>query len=131
MLLWSGGYSAATYFAKIVNCCGATTTAAEPAGWARVDRRANLAIANGTGLACGTLDRSPTQHYRCVVLPTFDAIGNLPPGIHWTEWHHVEQRFGMTPHRRRLLKGLLRALQNLRGAGCSVVYLDGSFVTAR
>lgn len=38
-------------------------------------------------------------------------------------------RFGTTPHRRRLLAGLLRALQNLRAAGCSLAYLDGSFVT--
>jgi hypothetical protein len=64
------------------------------------------------------------------VLPPFNDQGNLPAGLHWTEWAPVQQRFGGTPHRRRLLDGLLRALRSLRDAGCRVAYLDGSFVTA-
>ena len=65
------------------------------------------------------------------MLPPFDAFGRLPPGVHWAEWGEVYQRFGWNEHRRRLLAGLLRALQNLRDAGCRVAYLDGSFVTAK
>jgi hypothetical protein len=65
------------------------------------------------------------------VLPDFDDKGNLPPGIYWVEWHQFEQRFGLTLHRRRLLAGLLQALQNLRAAGCAVAYIDGSFITSK
>jgi len=65
------------------------------------------------------------------VLPRFDSSGNLPPGIHWAEWPEIEERFATTPHRQRLLRGCWRALQNLRDAGCSVIYLDGSIVTSR
>lgn len=65
------------------------------------------------------------------MLPPFDSSGNLPPGIHWAEWSEVKDRFGSTPHRRRLLVGLLGALKNLRDAGCTAAYLDGSFITAR
>jgi hypothetical protein len=76
------------------------------------------------------LDSTATQHYRWVVIPPFDSRGLLPQGLHWAEWDEITERFGTNPHRRRLLTGLLRALQNLRGAGCGVAYLDGSFVTA-
>jgi hypothetical protein len=64
------------------------------------------------------------------MLPPFDALGNLPAGVHWAEWQELEERFGGTSHRRRLLKGLLRALQNLRDAGCRIAYLDGSFISS-
>lgn len=40
-------------------------------------------------------------------------------------------RYGYTRWRRRLLKGLLNALQLLRAAGCRRAWLDGSFVTAK
>lgn len=39
--------------------------------------------------------------------------------------------FGWNARRRELLGGLRRALQDLRAAGCSRVWLDGSFVTAK
>lgn len=71
------------------------------------------------------------QCYCCVVLPPFEASGDLPPGIHWADWQEVSERFGMTPHRRRLLAGLRRALDALRAAGCRTAYIDGSFVTAK
>lgn len=64
------------------------------------------------------------------MLPPFDLSGNLPPGIHFAEWSEIVERFGVSPHRRRLLGGLERALSNLRSAGCLEVYLDGSFVTS-
>lgn len=65
------------------------------------------------------------------MLPAFDEKGRLPPGVHWAEWPEVSERFGWNEHRRRQLRGLLRALQNLRAAGCQVAYLDGSFVTLK
>ncbi len=43
----------------------------------------------------------------------------------------MRKRFGWNPHRRKLLRGLRRALRSLQAAGCLTVYLDGSFVTAR
>jgi hypothetical protein len=65
------------------------------------------------------------------MLPRFTRNGNLPPGIHWATWKELSDRFGWSPHRRRLLQGLGRALRLLRAAGCTVVYVDGSFVTTK
>jgi hypothetical protein len=65
------------------------------------------------------------------MIPAFDADGNLPAGIHWAEWAEIVARFGGTAHRQRLLSGLHRALQQFKSSGCRVLYLDGSFVTAK
>jgi hypothetical protein len=65
------------------------------------------------------------------MIPPFDAIGNLPPGVHWATWQEFVGRFGETPHRRRLLAGLKAALDSMQVAGCRTVYIDGSFVTAK
>jgi hypothetical protein len=65
------------------------------------------------------------------VIPPFGSDGNLPAGQHAATWAEVEERYGTSPHRRRLLDGLRRALISLRLAGCRTVYLDGSFVTAK
>lgn len=64
-------------------------------------------------------------------LPPFDADGDLPPGIHWTDWESFSLRFGRTRHRRDLLRGLKAALIELHNAGCSTAYVDGSFVTSK
>jgi hypothetical protein len=66
------------------------------------------------------------------MLPSLDpASGNLPPGIHPATWGEIVARYGTTPHRLRLLAGLKAALDVLRLAGGTRVYLDGSFVTAK
>jgi hypothetical protein len=65
------------------------------------------------------------------MIPSFDATGNLPPGVHWATWRDITRRFGKTPHRRKLLAGLKAALDALRVAGCRTAYIDGSFVTAK
>lgn len=65
------------------------------------------------------------------MIPTFRRDGRLPVGTHMASWQEVEERFGQTPHRGRLLAGLLRAMRLLRLAGCGTIYLDGSFVTAK
>ncbi|MFB2878685.1 DUF6932 family protein [Floridanema aerugineum] len=65
------------------------------------------------------------------MIPAFNSDGNLPPGVHWATWQEFAARFGTTPHRQRLLKGLKSALDSLSKAGCEVVYIDGSFVTEK
>ena len=65
------------------------------------------------------------------MIPSFDSDGLLPPGIHWSGWDELNDRFGSTPWRRRLVAGLRAALDNLAGAGCRVVYIDGSFVMSK
>lgn len=65
------------------------------------------------------------------MIPEFNSEGLLPPGVHEATWQEVIDRFGATPHRQRLLAGLMAALESLAGAGCQRIYLDGSFVTAK
>jgi hypothetical protein len=65
------------------------------------------------------------------MMPPFDAIGNLPPGIHEATWDEFVARYGATPHRLTLLAGLKAALDALRAAGCRRAYIDGSFVTTK
>lgn len=57
--------------------------------------------------------------------------GLLPPGVHRAEWHEVVNCLGFTPHRQRLLRGLLAALAALKSAGCERAWIDGSFVTEK
>jgi hypothetical protein len=66
------------------------------------------------------------------VIPEFEeASGNLPPGIHEASWDEIVERYGHNATRRKQLAGLRLALDELASAGCSTVYLDGSFVTAK
>ena len=65
------------------------------------------------------------------MIPPFNAQGLLPPGIHWAVWDEVESRYGGNPWRQRLLSGLSAALGNLKEAGCSAVYVNGSFETGK
>lgn len=77
------------------------------------------------------LDFSKTQHYCCVMLPPLTEEGLLPPGVHVAEWDEIWAAFATSAKRQRLLNGFLRAIKSLKAAGCKVVYLDGSFVTAK
>lgn len=63
------------------------------------------------------------------MVPSFNADGNLPSGVHLASWHEVCQAFGRSPRRRALLKGLKEAIRSLKNAKCQTVYLDGSFVS--
>jgi hypothetical protein len=65
------------------------------------------------------------------VIPPFQINGNLPSGIHTATWQEVQARFGWNARRQILLAGLERAIHDLRNAGCSTVYLNGSFVTSK
>ena len=55
----------------------------------------------------------------------------LPAGIHAATLAEVEARFATNNQRRVQFNGLVAALRNLRGAGCSRVFLDGSYVTGK
>jgi hypothetical protein len=63
------------------------------------------------------------------VIPSFDERGNLPPGIHQATWDEIVERYATNEQRGQLVNGLRSAIESLRVAGCSRVYLDGSFVT--
>jgi hypothetical protein len=65
------------------------------------------------------------------VLPPFDENGNLPPGEHQCSWQEFVARFGINNHRLELLEGMKRALLNLKDAGCTKVWIDGSFTTCK
>ncbi len=65
------------------------------------------------------------------MIPKFLRNGNLPQGIHETTWKQFRKRFGHAEHRRSLIKGLASALKDLSAAGCKMVYINGSFVTAK
>jgi hypothetical protein len=55
----------------------------------------------------------------------------LPEGIHKLSFTEFTALFVTNPTRRQQFRGLLRALQNLKHAGCSIVYIDGSYVTGK
>ena len=65
------------------------------------------------------------------MMPQFDADGLLPPGVHWINWDELFDRLGKNPWRQHLTTGLRAALDNLKGAGCQIVYINGSFVTSK
>ena len=65
------------------------------------------------------------------MIPELNESGFLPPGIHVATLEEVEARFGASPHRRQLFRGLRAVAEVLRHAGCPALYLDGSFATGK
>ncbi len=71
------------------------------------------------------------------MIPDFVNVGVsapwevLPPGIHDATMEEVAALFATTPHRAWLFGGFARAVEALRLAGCSTIFLDGSFITAK
>jgi hypothetical protein len=65
------------------------------------------------------------------MIPEWSTNGDLPPGVHFATWREIEDRLRFNPLRQRLLAGFRRACQELRKAGCRLVYVDGSFVTRK
>jgi hypothetical protein len=64
------------------------------------------------------------------VIPAFDpTTGALPPGDHRATLEEIGSRFGFTPRRRWLLKGLRAAVNAFWLAGIDVI--DGSFCTEK
>src|ERR1700754_1618633 len=62
---------------------------------------------------------------------TFNSRGKLPYGIHSTSLAEFIKRFAYNPERRRLLRGLMRAIRLLRLAGCRAIYIGGSYVSSK
>ena len=65
------------------------------------------------------------------MIPEWLKNGDLSPGLHFATWTEIEDRLAFNPRRRRLLAGFREACEQLRKAGCRLVYLDGSFVTTK
>lgn len=65
------------------------------------------------------------------MIPTFDADGFLPIGIHQATLSEFEQRFSTNTVRRRIFNGFLTLINDLKGIGCKNVFIDGSFVTTK
>jgi hypothetical protein len=67
------------------------------------------------------------------MIPEFVDIGGpwkvLPFGIHNASLEEIKERFAINPERRELFQGLLQACKMLKAAGCTAVYLDGSYIT--
>lgn len=55
----------------------------------------------------------------------------LPPGVHDASLEEIEVRFATDERREALFRGLQLACQDLRHAGCRILYLDGSYVTGK
>lgn len=69
------------------------------------------------------------------VIPLLIDIGApwkvLPPGLHDATFEEVRARFTINARRRELFKGLYRAFKSLKLAGCTTIYIDGSYVTEK
>lgn len=69
------------------------------------------------------------------MIPSFVSVGGpwkvLPPGVHVATIEEIRTRFAITPYRQHLFFGFLRAIHSLSKAGCKIVFLDGSFITAK
>ena len=63
------------------------------------------------------------------MLPEFTTEGYLPAGIHKVHWSEFRDKFGHNCYRKKLIQGMLSAFKSLKKAGCSTVFIDGSFVT--
>lgn len=65
------------------------------------------------------------------MIPEWLANGDLPAGVHFGTWKEVQDRLGFNAWRKRLMAGFRNGCEELRRAGCALVYLDGSFVTRK
>lgn len=61
-------------------------------------------------------------------IPPLGANGVLPPGEHEASMEEIEQAFGSSTDRRKvLMNGLKLAVENFQAAGVPRIYIDGSF----
>ena len=67
------------------------------------------------------------------MIPTFIDIGGpwkvLPPGEHDACLYEVKKCFAINDCRIKLYAGIKRGCEVLKFAGCSIVFLDGSYIT--
>jgi hypothetical protein len=57
------------------------------------------------------------------MIPSPNALGELPPGIHTATLDEIAAIFARTPRRRTLFNGLLHAVQNLQASGVRRVFI--------
>src|SRR5436305_161606 len=71
------------------------------------------------------------QHNDIVVsvIPDWTADGLLPVGVHVADWPELQARYGTNSRRRVLLSGFRDVSMALAVAGCTRLWLDGSFIT--
>ena len=55
----------------------------------------------------------------------------LQEGIHKLSLDEFQEIFAFNQHRRKQFEGLVDAMKALKKAGCSKVYIDGSYVTKK
>ena len=66
------------------------------------------------------------------MIPPFDRdTGALPAGDYQATLEEICKRFGFTPRRKWLLKGLRAAVEAFWAAGIEAIYIDGSFCTEK
>ncbi len=61
----------------------------------------------------------------------YQPNGNLKIGIHLVTWEELEKEYSINQRRKDLLEGLKLLIADLKECGCTVLYLDGSFVTKK
>lgn len=61
----------------------------------------------------------------------FNTRGILLPGIHVVPWSEFVSLYSFSPRRQHLFNGMERAFIHFRNAGCTQIYIDGSFVTRK
>jgi len=66
------------------------------------------------------------------MLPPLNENGDLPPGVHATDWKEIEQRFGARSETRIRAFATLKHLHELAVRTCELrnFYVFGSFVSA-
>lgn len=65
------------------------------------------------------------------MIPKFNKHGNLPSGVHIATLEELIKNFGYNSKRLWLIDGLNLLIENLEKAGCTSIYIDGSFVTKK
>lgn len=59
----------------------------------------------------------------------YQKNGNLIKGVHILTWEEFVNEFGYNEHRVNLIKGLEKAIFDLKSCDCKTIYIDGSFTT--
>ena len=98
-----------------------------------IDQTFFLIVFHGNEFSDDTAVRCSTQRSCSIdtMIPRWSTNGDLPPGVHFATWPELEDRLAFNSRRHRMLAGFRQACEELRKAGCRLVYLDGSFVTRK
>ncbi len=64
------------------------------------------------------------------MIPEFSQNGELPLGVYGTDIEEIGRVLGFNKHRKGLIEGLRKAVENLRRAGVKRIWSNGSFVSA-